>query len=125
MVLPVPGRGDEGGRDRADPDVDPSEAEHGRAIYCNAANSGPMQGGSEKAEDTGTKEMVGADEDRLEGGQGKGSSKGIRRSGRGGRAGVDGLGLGAQSRQTGGDRGRHQGGGVPGSKQLQWSGAEN
>ena len=42
VVLPVPGRGDEGGRDRADPDVDPSEAEHGRTIYCDAADSGPM-----------------------------------------------------------------------------------
>ena len=42
MVLPVPGGGDEGGGDRADLDVDPSEAEHGRAIYCNAADSGPV-----------------------------------------------------------------------------------
>ena len=40
VVLPVPGRGDEGGGDRAHLDIDPPEAEHGRAIYCDAANSG-------------------------------------------------------------------------------------
>ena len=124
MVLPVPGRGDNGSGDRADPDVNPSEEKQGHAIYCNMANSGPMRGGSETAGDTVPKNMVRADGDRLEGNQGKGGSKGIRRSGRGGEAGVDGLGLGARSRHTGGDRGRHQGGGVPGSKRLQWSGVE-
>ena len=66
---------------------------------------------------------MGADGDRLEGGQRKGGSNG-RKSGIGGGAGVDGLGLGAQGRHTGGDRVRHRGGGVPGSKGLQWSGAE-
>ena len=68
--------------------------------------------------------MVGADRDRLEGGQGKGGSKGRRRSDGAGGAGVDGLGLVARSRHTGGDCGRHQVGGVPGGKRLQWSGAE-
>ena len=68
--------------------------------------------------------MVGADGDRLEGGQVKGGSKGRKRNGGGGGAGVDGLGIGAQSRHTGGDRGRHRGGVVPGSKRLQWSGVE-
>ena len=124
MVLPVPGRGNEGGGDSADSDVDPSEAEHGRTIYCDAADSGPMQGGSETAGGTGPKEMMEVDGDRLEGGQGKGGSKGRRLSGGGGGAGVDGLGIGARSRHTGGDRGRHQGGGVPGCKRLQWSGVE-
>ena len=66
---------------------------------------------------------MGADGDRLEGGQGKGGSNRIR-SGGGGGAGVDGLGLGIQGRHTGGDRKRHRGGGVPGSKRLQWSGVE-
>ena len=75
MVLTVPGGVDEGGVDRADLDVDPLEAEHGRAIYCDAADSGPMRGGSETAGDTGLKEMVGADGDLLEGGQGKAAAK--------------------------------------------------
>ena len=78
MVLPVPGEGDEGGGDRADSDVDPSEAEHGRVIYCDAADSGPMRGGSKTAGGMGPKEMVGSDGDRLEGGQGKGGSIGRR-----------------------------------------------
>ena len=43
-----------------------------------------------------------SDGDRLEGGQGKGDSKGIRQSGGGAGAGVDGLGIGAQNRHTGG-----------------------
>ena len=124
VVLLVPGRGDEGGGGCEDPDVDPSEAKHGRAIYCDAAYSGPMRGVSETDGDTGPKEMVGADGDRLEGGQGKGGSKVRRRRGGGGRAGVYGLGLGAQSRHTRGDRRRHRGGSVPGIKRLQWSGVE-
>ena len=127
MVLYVPGGGDEGGGDGADPDVDPSEAEHGCAIYCDAAGSGPLRGGGETAGDTDPKEMVGADGDRLEGGQEKSGSKGRIRSsggGGGGGAGVDGIGIGAQSRHTRGDRGRHRGGGVPGSKRLQWSRVE-
>ena len=68
--------------------------------------------------------MVGADGDLLEGGQVKGGSEGWRRRGGGGGAGFYGLGLGARRSHTGGDRGRHWGGGVPGSKRLQWSGVE-
>ena len=48
MVLPVPGGGDEGGRDRADLEIDPPEAEHGRAIYCGVDDSGPVRGGSKR-----------------------------------------------------------------------------
>ena len=86
--------------------------------------SGPR--GSKTAGGTAPKEMVRADGDRLEGGQGKGGSN--RRisggGGGGGGAGVDGLGLRARGRHTGGDCGRHWGGGVPGSKRLQWGGVE-
>ena len=63
MVLPVSGGGDDGGGDRADSDVDPSEAEHGRTIYCDTADSGPVRGGSKTAGGTGPKEMMGADGD--------------------------------------------------------------
>ena len=91
MVLTVPGGGNEGGGDRADLDIDPPEAEHVRAIYCDAADSGPVLGVSKTAGGTGPKEMVGADGDQLEGGQGKGGSNGRRSGG----AGVDGLGLGS------------------------------
>ena len=54
-----------------------------------------MRGSSETAGGTGPKEMVGADGDRLEGGQGKfGSKVRRRRSGGDGGAGVYGLGIG-------------------------------
>ena len=42
VVLSVPGGGDEGGGDRADSYINPPEAEHGRAIYCDAADYGPV-----------------------------------------------------------------------------------
>ena len=89
MVISVPGRGDVGGGDCADSDIDPPEAEHSRAIYCSAADSGPVRGGSKTTGCTGPKAVVGAYGDQLEGGQGKGGSRG-RSSG----AGVNGLGLG-------------------------------
>ena len=63
MLLPVLGAGEEGVGDREYSDLYPSEAEHGRAIYCDAANSGILRGGSETAGGTCPKEMVGADED--------------------------------------------------------------
>ena len=90
MVLPVPGGGDEGGGNCADSDIDPPEGEHGRAIYCDAADSGPVQGGSKTAGCTGPKAMVGADMNRLEWGQVKDGSNRRRRSGGDG---VDGIGL--------------------------------
>ena len=42
MVLPIPGGGFEGGRGREGQDVHPPETEHGRAIYCDKANSGAL-----------------------------------------------------------------------------------
>ena len=116
MVLPVPGGGDEGGGDSADSDIDPLEEEHGRAIYCDVDNSGPVRGGSKTAGCTGPKAVVGADGNRLEGGQVKGGSNR--------RADIDGLGLGVRGRHTGWDRKRHGRGCVPGCKRLQWSGVE-
>ena len=49
VVVPIPVGGDEGGGDFADSDFNPPEAEHGRAIYCDAADSGPVRGGSKTA----------------------------------------------------------------------------
>ena len=42
VVLPVPGGGDEEGGNHADSEINPPEAEHRRAIYCNAVDSGPV-----------------------------------------------------------------------------------
>ena len=47
-------------------EVGPQETEYGRAIRCNAADSGPLQGIGAKGGDTGPPKMVGADGDRLE-----------------------------------------------------------
>ena len=126
VILPVPGGGDEGGRDHADLDIDPPETEHGREIYCDAADSGPMREGSKTAGCTGPKVVVVVDRDLMEGGQRKGGS-----NGRIGGARVDRLGLGVRGRHTGWYRERHGGGGVPGRKAapveqsgVEWSGVE-
>ena len=42
VVLPIPGGSTEGGGRREDQDVDPPETEYGRAIYCDATDSGPV-----------------------------------------------------------------------------------
>ena len=119
MVLPVTGGGDEGGGDRVGSDIDPPEEEHGHATYCDAADSVPVQEGRKTAGCTGTKAVVGSDGDRLEGGQGEGGSKG-----RSGGACFDGHILRVRGRHTRWDCERQRGGGVPGSKRLQWSGVE-
>ena len=63
LVLPFVGRSNEGGRDRLDTDVNPPEAEYGHAIYCDAANSGPLQKGHPAARCTGSLAVVGTDGD--------------------------------------------------------------
>ena len=42
LVLPFVGGSNEGDRDSSDTDVNPPEAEYGRAIYCDADDSGPV-----------------------------------------------------------------------------------
>ena len=42
LVIPFVGSNNKGGRDRSDLDVNPLEVEYGRAIYCDASDSGPM-----------------------------------------------------------------------------------
>ena len=43
LLLPFVGGSDEGGRDRSALEVNPLEAEYGRAIYCDAADYGPVR----------------------------------------------------------------------------------
>ena len=71
---------------------------------------------------TGTQAEVEADRDKLEGIQREGGSS--SRSDRAGNEGVDGLRVRGRQRHNGRDRMRHEGGGVPGRKRLQWSGVE-
>ena len=52
LVLPLPGGGSKGGGGRVGQDIGPPETEHGRAIYCDEADSGALRGGGETAGDT-------------------------------------------------------------------------
>ena len=63
LVLPFAGRSDEGGRDCSDSDVNAPEAEYGRTIYCDAADSGTVQKGQPTAGRMGSQAVVGTDED--------------------------------------------------------------
>ena len=63
LVLPFAGGSDEGGRDCWDSDVNPPKAECGRAIYCNAADYGPVRKGQPTARRTGSLAVVGTDGD--------------------------------------------------------------
>ena len=63
LVLPFVGWSDEGGNDRSDTDVNPPEAEYGRTIYCDAADSGPVQKGHSAARCAGILAVVVTDRD--------------------------------------------------------------
>ena len=63
LVLPIVGESNEGDRDGLDTDINPPEAEYGHAIYCNAADSGPMRKGYPAARRAGSSEVVGTDGD--------------------------------------------------------------
>ena len=74
LVLPFSDRSDEGGRDRSDSDVNPPEAEYVRAIYCDAADSGPVRKGQPTAGRTGSPAVVVTDGYWLEGSAREGGS---------------------------------------------------
>ena len=63
LVLPFVGGSDEGGRDCSDTDVNPPEAEYGRAIYCDAADSGPVRKGHPAARRAGSPAVMGTHRD--------------------------------------------------------------
>ena len=50
MVLPLTGGGHEGSRARQRTNVNKQKAENGRAVYCYATASGPLQGGEAERE---------------------------------------------------------------------------
>ena len=70
MDLPPPGGGYQGSGDRESTDIGPPETEYGRAIHCNATDSGTLRGGGAAGGDTGPTTMVGTTRDRLEAGAG-------------------------------------------------------
>ena len=63
LVLPFVGGSNEGGEDILDTDVNPPEAEYGRAIYCDAADSGPVLKSHPAARRAGSLAVVGTDGD--------------------------------------------------------------
>ena len=73
VVLTLTGGGYEGGGSHRRSKVHNQKAEHGRAVYCYATASGPLQGGDAERESRGNTEMVGSDGNRLGEGQGEGS----------------------------------------------------
>ena len=64
LGIPTAGGGTEEGGNGGDTDINYPEAEYGRAIYCNAADSGPMRAGHPAARRTGISAVVGAGGDR-------------------------------------------------------------
>ena len=63
LVLPFVGGSNEGARDRPDTDINPSEAEYGRTIYCDAADSEPVRKSHQAAGRAGSPVVVGTDGD--------------------------------------------------------------
>ena len=58
MVLPLLVRGSKKGGGREGQDIGPPETEYGRAIYCDATDSGALGGSEEMAGDTSPTEVV-------------------------------------------------------------------
>ena len=111
MDIPTAGGGSEGGRNGGDTDINYPEAEYGQAIYCNAADSGPMRAGHPAARHAGVSAVLGTDGYRPRGS----ARKGVIIKG--------GSGAGVRGRDGWGS-GRRRRGGVPGSERVQWSGLE-
>ena len=77
VVLSLTGGGHEGGGAPRRPNVHKQKAEHGRALYCYAIASGPLQGGDAERRSASNTEEMGSDGHRLVEGQGEGSRNGI------------------------------------------------
>ena len=71
MAVPPPGGSYKGRGDSESEDIGPPETEYGRAIRCDAADSGTMRGDGATGGDTGHPKMVGTARDRLEAGAGE------------------------------------------------------
>ena len=117
LCIPADGGSNEGDGDDGDTDINSPEAEYSRAIHCDTADSGPVQTVHPTARRAGVSAVVGTYRDSLEGSAGEGGG----RSGGTGNGGKSGGGVRGKTR---GGRGRNRGGGVPGSKRVQWSRVE-
>ena len=59
IVIPTTGDSNVGGELRGDRGLHPKNPEHGRAIYCDATNSGPLREVGEEARSLGLLEVAG------------------------------------------------------------------
>ena len=109
MDIPAICRNNEGHGNGGDKDINSPEAEYGRAIHCDAADSGPVRKGHLAARRAGVLAVVGTDRDRTERSarEGGGSS--------GGNGNGRGFGFGVRGRAGRVRRRKRGGGGVPGS----------
>ena len=114
LGLPASGGGTGGSGARGDTEVNNTEAEHSRTIYCDATDSGPMRAGHPAAGSEGVSAVVGAGRNRPGGGDGTGGGVNDEIG--------DGVG-GGVGRGT--ERGRGRRGGVSRSDRVKWSGAED
>ena len=113
MDLPPPSGGYQGSGYSESTDIGPPETEYGRAIHCDATDSGTLRGGGAAGGDTGPSTMVGTTRDRLEAGSGKGGKGGGSSGTRGRNCREDDDGDTRIGKGNGG-------GGVTGGQWLQW-----
>ena len=100
------GGGHEGSRSHRHLSVNKQKSEHGRAVYCYATASGPLQGGDAERGGAGNNEVVRPDGYRLGEGKSEGSGN------------VIGVQVGDRHGGGGGKGHRKQG------KRLKWGGME-
>ena len=106
-ISTVGGNNEQGGNG-GDKDLNSPEVEYGRAIHCDAANSGPIQIVHQSARRAGVLAVVVTDRDRPEGSEReRGGSSGGNRSG---------FGVKGRARRCHGRKRRR---GVPGSEWVQ------
>ena len=76
MALPVPRGVHAGGRADRHLKFNRKQAEHGRAVHCDAAASGPVRGGQSEGGHEGSSTVVEPDGHRLGAGRSKGKGRG-------------------------------------------------
>ena len=110
VVLPIPRGGHTGGGTDRHTEIHSKQAEHGRAVHCDATASGTVRGGQSKGGSEGADEVLEPGRHRLGDGEVKGS--GDRQYNR------IGNGHGRRGGTRGGTGGREQG------ERVQWGGME-
>ena len=126
MTVPPPGGSYKGRGDSESEDIGPPETEYGRAIRCDAADSGTLLGYGATGGNMGTSKMVGTDRDRMEAGAGaERQSGGSGRNIHGGNCRDDNSDNGDGDIRIGKGNGEEASLGASGSSGAEWSRAED